>query len=679
MKIVYGKTLSDVETVSVKEIAKECNIAFDTARLLFYRGIDDVNKAKKFLSAGKHNFHDPFLLSGMREAVEEIERVKNFDGKILVFGDYDADGVCASTVLSLCLKEYGVKSLAIIPEREDGYGLNPEKIFEILKTEKIDLIITVDCGISDREKIAEIKERGIPVIVTDHHVPPEVLPDCIVINPRLKGQAYPFEYLAGAGVAYKLGRALIGSAADKFLDYVALATVADSMELKDENRDIVTEGLKLFKHPRKAFSYLISDASKEITSHTLAYQIAPRVNAGGRMGDALTALKLFTTSSESEMFELAVKLNSYNAERQSECEKIYTEAKRLINESGYYNDDFIIVSSKDWKAGFIGIVASRLVEDYSRPVIVFAEADGVLKGSGRCPDELNLLEMLNEVKELFVTYGGHSQAAGITMQTENEDILRQRLNVVVKEKSVNVSEEKIYADWNIEAPLSMQFGKEIELLEPFGTGNPKPVFTAEVNGVKAKPLKIGSPHYSFNVHVGDFLDFNGENDVLPLRLPVDKFIVFEPNYSIFRGKESLKGFLKKIVFNEKNDERIKPYLMEDFLNKLIKNDIDALICADGINKDDVAALKTERVDMIDVYNRLNANIGKRFDGIAELYEELSPSIGGCDFVFATAVFMELGFFTDKNGKFIKNSSKRADLSSSVIYTKICDYKGELYD
>ncbi len=287
--------------------------------------------------------------------------------------------------------------------------------------------------------------------------------------------------------------------------------------------------------------------------------------------------------------------------------------------------------------------------------------------------------MLNEVKELFVTYGGHSQAAGITMQTENEDILRQRLNVVVKEKSVNVSEEKIYADWNIEAPLSMQFGKEIELLEPFGTGNPKPVFTAEVNGVKAKPLKIGSPHYSFNVHVGDFLDFNGENDVLPLRLPVDKFIVFEPNYSIFRGKESLKGFLKKIVFNEKNDERIKPYLMEDFLNKLIKNDIDALICADGINKDDVAALKTERVDMIDVYNRLNANIGKRFDGIAELYEELSPSIGGCDFVFATAVFMELGFFTDKNGKFIKNSSKRADLSSSVIYTKICDYKGELYD
>lgn len=676
MKIVYGKILSEVETISVKKIADECNIAFDTARLLFYRGIDDVKKAKKFLSAGKHNFHDPFLLKGMREAVKEIERVKSLDGKILVFGDYDADGVCASTVLSLCLKEYGVKSLAIIPEREDGYGLNPGKVFETLKTDKIDLVITVDCGISDREKIAEIQECGISVIVTDHHVPPDILPDCIVINPRLKGQAYPFEYLAGAGVAYKLGHALIGDAADKFLDYVALATVADSMDLNGENRDIVTEGLKLFKHPRKAFSYLISDSSKEITSHTLAYQIAPRVNAGGRMGDALTALKLFTTSNENEMFELAAKLNSYNAERQSECEKIYTEAKNLINENGYYKEDFIVVSSKNWKAGFIGIVASRLVEDYARPVLVFAENEGVLKGSGRCPDELNLLEMLNAVSDLFVTYGGHSQAAGVTMTADNEDVLRKRLNVTIKEKCASLAEEKIYADWDIDASLSMRFGKEIELLEPFGTGNPKPVFTARVNSIKAKPLKNGSPHYAFSAPMGDFLDFNGEKDVLPLRLPLDKFIVFEPNYSIFRGKESLKGFLKKIVFDEKDGEKIKPYLMEDFLAKLKKSEVNALLSDDGINKNDVAALKTERNDMIDVYNELCANVGKRFDGIAEFYEELAPSVRACDFVFAVAVFMELGFFENKNDKLIRNSFKRADLNNSVIYKKICDYKGE---
>ena len=237
MEIIYGRKLTEQEEILCQQIAFECNILKDTARLLLYRNIDSVEKAKAFLSPGKRGFNNPFLLSDMEDAVNRIYKAKNCLENVLIFGDYDADGICATAVLYNCLQKMGIKVSAVIPEREEGYGLNTEKIRVLNDLEKIDLLITVDCGISDGEKIEEIKAFGIDVIVTDHHETPPILPDCIKINPKIPGQRYPFTGLCGAGVAYKLAKALIGDEADEFLDFTALATVADSMELIDENRD----------------------------------------------------------------------------------------------------------------------------------------------------------------------------------------------------------------------------------------------------------------------------------------------------------------------------------------------------------------------------------------------------------------------------------------------------------
>ena len=576
MKIVYGKTLSEKENQIVNKISLECGILKDTARLLLYREIDTVEKAKRFLSPGKHAFHDPYLLDGMLDAVKRIEFAVENKENVVIFGDYDADGICATTVLYYCLKEFGLTARTLIPEREDGYGINLNKVKNYNSEQKIDLLITVDCGISDYEKIEELKKLGIEVIVTDHHEPPEVLPNCIKINPKLKGQNYPFDGLCGAGVAYKLGTALIGEKADKYLDFVSLATVADSMDLVDENRDIVVEGLKLFNFNkiRPVFKYMLGDNNRQVTAQqTLAYTIAPRINAGGRMGDANCALRLFLTENENDIFDLTAKLNEYNIARQVECDRIYREANAKIRESNSESKSVILVGDESWSAGFVGIVAAKLVEDYCRPVIVFGGHDDFLKGSARSIEGLNIYDAICSVKDLLIGFGGHSQAAGVSVSKENFEKLDKELNEYLSDKiSMLDTSPKIYVDWNIEGAISMHFAREIELLEPFGVGNKKPLFSTCVNSVIASPLKIGSPHYFFKTETVEMLDFNGESDVLPLSLPVEKKIVFELNLSVYKNRESLKGYARHVLPDYGDFTAIELDIFENNIKTLLCNE-----------------------------------------------------------------------------------------------------------
>ncbi|MBE7086934.1 MAG: single-stranded-DNA-specific exonuclease RecJ [Clostridiales bacterium] len=572
MRVIYGKVPSYEEHIKIMNIANECGVSVDTARLLFCRGIDSVDSAKRFLSPGKHGFHNPFDLSDMSNALERIESAKNRGERVLIFGDYDVDGVCATTILYNALKIYGITPRTEIPEREDGYGLNIDLIEKIYEKDPIDLIITVDCGISDAEKIETLKSRGIDVVVTDHHEPPEFLPDCIKINPKISGQKYPFKGLCGAGVAYKLAYALIGKRADEFLDYVALATIADNMELLDENRDIVTEGLKIFnsKKLRLEFKYLIGENSRQITSQMLAYTISPRVNAGGRRGDAHTSLKLFLTTCEQEKFDLAVKLNSYNMERQTDCEDIYKQACQKIIDQDLIRDDIILVYDESWNAGSIGIVASKLVEEFGRPVIIFASHDGALKGSARSVDGVNVLQAITACKDLLVVFGGHSQAAGVTVKKENFESLRVAINDYVRTVYGKMDvEKKIYAEWNMENEFPIRFARELELLEPFGIGNKKPYFTTNVNSVKSNPLKANSPHYSFKTNVCEMLHFNGYADTERLAQPITKTIVFEPNLSVFKGREYLKGYVKSVIVNKDDLSKLKYHSFETQLKTLL--------------------------------------------------------------------------------------------------------------
>ena len=575
MKIIYGKNLTQFEIEQVGSIANECGILFDTARLLFCRGIDTPEKVKVFLNPGKKWFNNPFLLNGVIDAVERIKKAKENWQNVLIFGDYDADGVCATSVLYYCLKDFGIEASMYIPEREDGYGLNVQTINKLNDDNRIDLIITVDCGISDAEKIKEINALGIDVIVTDHHEPPADLPECVGINPKILGQKYPFTELCGAGVAYKLGYALIGEKADAYLDLVALATVADSMELVGENRDIVAEGLKIFNDKRTLrlpFKYLLSENTKQVTAQTLAYNVAPRVNAGGRMGDARSALELFTENNPNIVFDLSVKLSQYNIQRQTECDKIYREAKQKIIQSNAENDSIIMVADQNWRAGFVGIVAAKLVEEYARPVIVFAGYDDYFKGSARSVDGFNVYDAIVSVGDLLIAYGGHSQAAGVSVSKENFEVLRKKLNEYALGFVAETSgEQKIAVEWEITAPVSLQFARELDMLEPFGMGNKRPLFSVTVGETLSLPLKSGSQHYSYKTEVVEILDFNGEKNVLPLSLPVNKKVIFEFNLSNFKNKEYLKGYSRYVVPDYKDFKSVMPYVFRNHLVNLIND------------------------------------------------------------------------------------------------------------
>lgn len=571
MQIIYGETLTTEQHFKCQQMALECGILFDTARLLFYRGIDSVEKAKSFLNPGKHAFHDPLLLNDMDKAVSRIKMAKERQENVLVFGDYDADGICASAVLYYSLKDFGIMAGTVIPEREEGYGLNFEKIFKLHCENPIDLLITVDCGISDYEVIEKIKALGIDVIVTDHHEPPSILPDCIKINPKIENQPYPFNGLCGAGVAFKLGSALIGEKVNQYLDFTALATVADSMELVGENRDIVVEGLKLFNgnKVRSQFKCLVGDSSRLVSAQTLAYTIAPRINAGGRMGNAELALKLFLTKDENEIFDYTTKLVEYNIARQVEVDNIYKEAKQKIYANGLEDNQIILVGDKNWKAGFIGIVAAKLVEDYCRPVIVFAGHDGYLKGSARSVEGVNIYEAICSADQLLLGYGGHSQAAGVSVDESNFEALDKHLNDYIKQNYGKLDRsKKVYVEWNVDNEFSMQFAKEIDMLEPYGVGNRRPLFTTTVTSIESTPLKPNSPHYSFRTNALEMLQFNGENDVFTLSLPIEKKVVFETNLSTFRNKQSLRGYVKNVLAEYGDFSSLKVHVLANELDKL---------------------------------------------------------------------------------------------------------------
>ena len=553
----------------ISEIAESAGVSFELAKIMFSRGIDSAKKAHKFLHPGKHNFYDPFLLSGMQNAVSRIAAACDNAERIVVFGDYDADGICASTVLSKALKEYGIEEVfTVVPERSQGYGLSHDLVESMLEKYEPDLVITVDCGISCAEEVGYIEDLGIDVIVTDHHEIPDVLPDCTVINCKLKNQNYPFDCLCGAGVAYKLAYALLGERADKYLDLVTIATIADSMVLLDENRDIVYEGLKLIKNsPCAPLAKIIEKSGlKDVTSTGLAFTVAPRINAAGRMGDAASALNLMLECDEYALSSECDKLNDYNVERQNLCDVLLKEAKEMIGR-GAIHKKCIVLAGEKWNSGLVGIVAAKLVEEYNRPVVLFSEKDGVYHGSARSIDGVNVYLAINACKNTLVDFGGHAQAAGITVTKQNLPLFERAFSEYLdKTYGQEVFVHKTEVEDMIEKTFTLEFALELNKLEPFGTGNRRPVFCVRAENINAYPIKPGSPHISFRTEFIDFLYFNGDKKADILNAPVQKLITFEPNVSSFNGRYSLKGYVKNIEYKITQNERL---CLECFKNDLL--------------------------------------------------------------------------------------------------------------
>lgn len=551
-KIIPEYTFSEEQLNRVEALAKETALNKIAAKILYARGVDTAEKAKRFLNPGKENFLSPFLMKGMKECIELIKQAKAEEWNVVIFGDYDADGICAATILAGALKDYGIEPYVFVPEREDGYGLSVGAIDGILDEFFPDLFITVDCGISNAEQAKYLQEQGVTVVVSDHHELPKTLPNCICINPKIEDD-YPYDNLCGAGVAFKIAVALLGKEAYKYLDYAALATVADSVPLTGENRDIVAEGLKIVNSsPRQSFLSLLGKNDSLVTAQTLAYTLAPRINAAGRMGNAKAALNMFLATSPADVFALAAQLNEYNIERQTRCDEVYAQAKELLKEKGAYGN-VIMLASEKWNSGFVGIVAARIAEEYCRPTILFVKKGDTLKGSARSIENINIFDALTACAEYIDEFGGHAQAAGINLSPDKFDLLERALNEYIGAKYARedfVPKICVAEDITEEFPHSL--AKQLDMFEPYGVGNRKPLFTVTVGATPVRELKANSPHIAVKCEYIELIYFNGARDSALIESELTKKLVFECNLSVFRGKEYVKGFIRDVEYNPRS-------------------------------------------------------------------------------------------------------------------------------
>ena len=464
-------------------------------KLLANRGFKTPDEIENFLYADRTHLLDPFLMKGIREAVERIQKARVHQEKILIHGDYDVDGVTGTAIVSLALAKLGILCETFIPERaRDGYGVNRGAI-EKAKREGVRVLITVDCGISAKEEIERARQAGIETIVLDHHqIPASGLPPAeIILNPLQEGCTYPFKELSAGGLAFKLAQGLLGEEAFDYFDLATLSTVADLAPLRDENRTIVKEGLRQLSARKRigirALTQAASLRSQEIKTRHVGFILGPRINASGRMSSASTALRLLLTTHEREAASLAQILEQENRERREEEKKVVKEAMEQVERTVNFARERILVTAQEgWHAGVIGIVASRLVERYHRPALVIALQEEKGKGSGRSIPSFHLFKALEAAREFLLEFGGHEQAAGFSIHRDQIPSLRKKLN----EYSQDTYPPDIFLksiDIDLEITLSHltpQFFKELELLEPHGVGNPKPVFLTRGLWVKNK-------------------------------------------------------------------------------------------------------------------------------------------------------------------------------------------------
>ena len=476
--------ICDTNLEKVEELSKKYNINNLLAITLVNRGIVDDEDLKIFLNPTRKDFHDPFLLPDMDKAVDRIIRSIENKEKVIIYGDYDVDGITSITVLKKFLEERGIDVKEHIPNRlEEGYGLNIESIKKIAE-EKFTLMITVDCGISGLEEVKYAKELGIETIITDHHEPLEELPEAIaIVDAKIKTSKYPFRGLAGVGVVFKLIQAIgikLGLEEKeylKFLDLVCVGTISDIVPLVDENRVIAKLGLKLVeitKNPGLA-ALLKAAGYKNIDSNSVSFGIAPRINACGRMGYQDEALNLFLAENSKEAEILTEKLNSYNKQRQEIEKKIFEEATKKIEESK--NDSAIVLGEDNWHHGVIGIVASKITEMYFKPTILVCFEGENGKGSGRSIQGFDLHNALCKSSEYLEKYGGHEMAVGLSLKKDNFENFKNKFQEIANESHIEEIIPIIKIDAEINSnDLQINRIKELKMLEPFGEGNKLPIF-----------------------------------------------------------------------------------------------------------------------------------------------------------------------------------------------------------
>ncbi len=518
--------------------------------LLSARGIKTQEEADRFLNPSLDDLHDPFLLPGMRKTVDLLKAAVSEGKTIMVYGDYDADGVCAASILMETLHDLGASLVYRIPSRHtEGYGLNMDAVREI--AQKAQVLVTVDCGVSNVEEVALAKELGLTVIVTDHHQPPKVLPEADVVMDPLLG-SYPCLYLCGAGVALKICQALQGMAGvEKRLDLAAIATVADVVPLLGENRVIVREGIRRIESTaRPGLKALLKTAGLEgnsLSADDLAFRIGPRLNAAGRLGDAKLGVHLLLTPDPAKAENIAAMLEEANRTRQRFEREMTAQALTQLSLEALAEAHVILVSGEDWNPGLIGLTAGRLCERFHLPAIALSVHGDTAVGSCRSIPGINICQMLQSCEDLLERYGGHEQAAGLTVKAENLPLLRDRLEKAVsgaapEETFLPSVEYDLTVPFRTWTPDSMAW---LSRLEPTGCGNPPPLFLlqgAEVQSIR-RVGKDGS-HLKLTVldedcSIVEAIAFS-KGDVAD-EAPVKLDLLYRPVLNAFRGRTAVEA------------------------------------------------------------------------------------------------------------------------------------------
>ena len=639
------------------------------AAMLGLRGISTPQAAERFLRGGAEILEDPMLMKGMPQAVNRIKKAINAGETVAVYGDYDVDGITATCLLTDWLKSKGLECHAYIPDRiEEGYGLNREAL-AALKDKGVSLVVSVDCGITAADEAAYAREIGVELIITDHHECREqTLPEaCAVIDSKQEDCAYPNKDLAGVGVALKLVCAVEGDSAavvEKYADIAAIGTVADVVPLTGENRYIVRTGLaKIENCPRPGIAALLKEsgvADKRVSSSTIGFSLAPRLNAAGRLGCVPVACKLLLTDDESEAAKLASELCELNRRRQALEMGIWQDAGMMMTDR--HTDEPIVLSSDKWHQGVIGIAASKLAEQYSLPTVMICLDGEKGKGSCRSYGGFNIFDALSACAEHLEGFGGHALAAGLNIRREKLDDFCRAFAEYYKENRPEVL-PTLNCDLGISDPaiLNMEGVEALNLMEPFGSGNPKPVMA--ICGARLEKLSPigGGRHLRMNIsyrgHCFECVFFSHTEEELGAREGDCVDIAFTPQVNEFRFRSSVQ---LQIVALKRHDFRS---LCVEMLN------------GGEYQLPEAAAYCPDRASFVKVWRRLEALggvVAKDFDG---LLRQCPVDVEPEKFCICLLAFLELGLLSNSEsggiyGAGIVSDSPKVNLEDSELIKKL---------
>lgn len=552
---------------TVSELREDLGVPQTIARLLAIRGIDSYENARTFFRPDLEMMHDPFLMRDMDRGTERLAGAIRSGEKILVYGDYDVDGTTATAIMYGFLADFGVEVDYYIPHRfKEGYGINPEGI-QYAREIGAGLIVSVDCGITAVEETRVAKEHGIDVIICDHHNVGSALPEAAaVLDPKREDCDYPFKGLSGAGVGFKLVQGTLKrlglgeKVAHQFLDLVAISIASDIVPIQDENRVMMREGLRqINSKPRlgiKALLELIEMEIGSVTTSSIIYSVGPRINAAGRMGDASKAVKLLISDTPAEARARAQELEDINVERRDMDSRTMDEAVEMVeDEYNLEKTSSLVLHDPGWHLGVIGIVASRLVDAFGRPAIMLSTVDGRIKGSARSIKGFNIYEALKQCEDLLEQFGGHEYAAGMTIEKENLEEFRSRIDAIAAEQLAESDfEPELEVDCDLDlSEVDMRFWKLLSQFEPFGPGNKKPTFVSRDVRVVGVPTIVGQGHLKMKVAqngsgVFDVIGFN-MHEFLPVirnsgERPLNIAYSLEENY--WNGRRSLQIRLRDV-------------------------------------------------------------------------------------------------------------------------------------